>query len=333
MSPRVLSGGGGGGIVVIPNDPLLNPDSPEARAYAAVQRERRRIERELNLIKRRHFGPIRNLETRELGLRKVRAYTSEPAILALIDVYDREDRDVRTAVLDHLATLEGQRCIPALAWEAVNGEDEWYRAEARRLLADHGGLHTSKTSEHAETPEHADLSSAASPAPDPMASVRGIIAQGLQSPNDRQAIAAGNLVRALNLFEFIPLMASAQVATRPQGADQRTGDLGWIMIGRQQTFIADLQPVVSNNAVAFDPQIGVLSDGVLLRIHQAVVTAFRTEIHTNLVDWTSGAWGHPTGHLGYEPDAWKRWYDNEFVPSREAEPEAVEPAEPAPVDD
>lgn len=235
---------------------------------------------------------------------------------------------MRTAVLDHLSTLPDQRGIPALAWEAVNGEDAWYRAEARRLLAKaNKRTRNAAPSGSAAIDVQADVKSQEA---DPMASVRGVIAQGLQSPNDRQAIAAGNLARALNLFEFIPLMASAQVATRPQGGDQRTGDLGWIMIGSQQTFVADLQPVVSNNAVAFDPQIGVVSDGVLLRIHQAVVTAFRTEIHTNLVDWTSGAWGQSTGHLGYEPDEWKQWYDNEFVPSRETKPE---PAEPAPVDD
>ena len=319
MSPRVLPGGagGGGGIVVVPNDPMLNPDSPEARAYAAVQRERRKAERELNLIKRRHFGQIRVPETREIGLRKIRTFTSEPQIMALVDVFDREERDVRTAVLDHLSTLPNEGGIAPLAWEAVNGEDEWYRAEARRLLAEHWAWKLD--------PEQAVDSGEGGHA----AAVRGVIAQGLQSPNDRQAVAAGNLARTLNLFEFIPLMASAQVAQRPVGDDQRTGDLGWIMIGRQQTFVADLQPVVSNNAVAFDPQIGVLSDGVLLRIHQAVVTAFRTEIHTNLVDWTSGAWGRSTGHLGYEPDAWKRWYDNEFVPSREQEP-SPEPSLPEP---
>ncbi len=161
-----------------------------------------------------------------------------------------------------------------------------------------------------------------------MPAVRGIIAQGLQSTNDDEAIAATELAAALNLFDFIPLMAAAQVAQRPAGTQGgQRGDLGWIMIGQQQTYVADLQPVVSNNAVAFDPQIGVVSDGVLLRVHDAVVTAVRTPIHRRLVDWTTGAWGQPTGTLGYDPDAWRDWYDNEFIPSR-----APEPA-PPPADD
>jgi hypothetical protein len=166
-----------------------------------------------------------------------------------------------------------------------------------------------------------------------------VIAQGLQSPLDDRAIAASELVRALNLFEFIPLMAAAQVAQRPpSGQGQGRGDLGWIMIGQQQTYVADLQPVVSNNAVAFDPQIGVVSDGVLLRVHDAVVTAVRTPIHRGLVGMTTDAWGRPTGHLGYDADAWRDWYDNEFVPGREPEttpdPDAEPDAEPAPpVDD
>lgn len=326
MSPRVRSGGGGG-LVIIPNDPMLNPASPEARAYAAVQRERRKAERALNLIKRRHFGQIRVPETREIGLRKIREFTTGPAVMAMVDVFDGEDTDVRSAVLDHIATLrpsrseagEGINGGAILAWEAVNGEDGWYRAEARRLLVEQWSA--GPGAERVFTPEGGQL-----------ATVRGIIAQGLQSPNDRQAIAAGELARALNFFEFIPLMASAQVATRPRGGDQRTGDLGWIMIGSQQTFVADLQPVVSNNAVAFDPQIGVLSEGVLLRIHQAAVTAFRTEIHTGLVDWTSAAWGQPTGHLGYEPDAWNRWYDDEFLPSRHSQ-QTPKRTDPNPTDE
>lgn len=300
MSPRVLSGGGGG-IVVVPNDPMLNPDSPEARAYAAIQGERRRIERELRIIKRQHFGSMRVTEKREIGMRKLRGYTSQPAIMAMTDVFDDEGEDVRMALLDHFSTLNDHPdSVPSstvLAWEAVHGEGEWYRAEARRLLTEE---HTRKT----------ELQPAQGGA---LASVRGIIAQGLQSQSDETAIAASRLVNALKLYEFIPLMATAQVAQRGAG-DERTGDLGWIMIGRQQAYVADLQPVVSNSAVAFDPQIGVASDGVMIRIHDAVVTAYRTEIYRVLTDMTTDAWGRPTQSLGYDSGAWNDWYTEEFVP-------------------
>ena len=335
VSPRVLSGGGGG-VVVVPNDPMLNPDSPEARAYSSIQGERRKIEQELRIIKRQHFGSMRVIEKREIGLRKLRGYRSQAAIMAMTDVFDDEGGDVRMAVLDHFSSLErhsldGLSGTTVLAWEAVHGEDEWYRAEARRLLADSPIAEAERVS----VEEGGEA----------LAIVRGIIARGLQSQNDETAVAASRLVSALKLFEFIPLMATAQVAQRG-GGDERTGDLGWIMIGRQQTYVADLQPVVSNSAVAFDPQIGVASDGVMIRIHDAVVTAYRTEIYRVLTDMTSDAWGRPTQSLGYDAGAWQDWYADEFVPhlaqqqaqraaprAEQSAPEREPSAAPEPIDD
>ncbi len=316
MGPRVLPGGagGGGGIVVIPNDPMLNPDSPEARAYAAVQRERRALERELRLIKRDHFGAVRVAEKREIGIRKLRAYTSSPAVMAMIDVFDDEEDDVRESVLDHFSTLDPEIGLTALAWEAVRDDDAWYRGRATELLAQ--GI--DERAAEIASQEAGDDEGAEAITRDPVPpTVRGIIADALQSTNDDLAIAASDVTRALKLYELIPLMATAQVAQRPAGSQgNRDGDLGWIMIGQQTAFVADLQPVVANNAVAFDPQIGVVSDGVLLRISDAVVTAVRTPVHRNLVGMTTDAWGRPTGFMGYDPDAWRNWYDKEFVPSR-----------------
>ena len=298
VQPRVL--GGGGGVVVVPNDPLLNPDSPEARAYAALQLERRKIERELRVLKRKHFGTIRSTERREIGLRKLRGYTSPPAILAMTELFDKEQEDVRFAILDHFSTLEPKAAQQTLAWEAVHGQDEWYRQEARKLLK-------STIETNADSSDQTDESQA-------LPAIRSIISDGLRSQHDTEAIAAGRLVSTLKLFEFIPLMATAQVAQQGGGGNNRSGDLGWIMIGRQQSFVADLQAIVSNNAVAFDPQIGVVSDGVLLRIHDAVVTAYRTEVYRTLVDMTTDAWGRPTKSLGYDSGAWQDWYTDEFLP-------------------
>lgn len=301
--PRVL--GGGGGVVVVPNDPLLNPDSPEARAYAALQLERRKIERELRILKRKYFGTIRSTERREIGLRKLREYTSPPAILAMTELFDKEQEDVRFAILDHFSTLEPKVAQPTLAWEAVHGQDEWYRQEARKLLA--RAIEINRIETNAESSDQSGETSA-------MPAIRSIIADGLRSQHDTDAIAASRLVSSLKLFEFIPLMATAQVAPQGGGGNNRTGDLGWIMIGRQQSYVADLQAIVSNNAVAFDPQIGVASDGVLLRIHDAVVIVYRTEVYRTLVDMTTDAWGRPTQSLGYDSGAWQDWYTDEFLP-------------------
>ena len=287
MSPRGL-GGGGGGVVVVPNDPMLDPSSPEARAYAALRREQRAAERQLRILRRRFFGPMRRTERRQEGLRALRGFTSPAALIAMTELFDREAEDVRGAVLDHFASLKNDDGDAALAWEAVHGRAAWYRDRARGLL---------RTRISGDLPP----------------SVGGIIADALRGSDDTAAAAAGRLVHAMKLYQYIPLMASAQVAARGGGQD-RTGDLGWIMIGQQKSFVADLIPVVSNNAVGLDPQIGVATDGVMLRIHDAVVTVYRTEIYRELVAMTTEAWGKPTNALGYDAGAWQDWYTEEFVP-------------------
>lgn len=309
MSPRAHVPGGGSAVVAVPNDPMLNPDSPEARAYAALQREKRIIEREMRLIRRRHFGSMRNIERRETGMRKLREFTDPPALILMTELFDRENEDVREAVLDHFSSLKNDHGDAALAWEGVHGRDEWYRARARAHLV------MRLTDGPADgSPDIGGVSTR----------VRGVIAAALTGEDDTAAVAAGRLAGALKLYEFIPMMASAQVAPRG-GGQERTGDLGWIMIGQQKSFVADLVPVVSNNAVGLDPQIGVVSDGVMLRVHDAVVTVYRTELYHELVAMTSAAWGRPTHALGYDAGAWRRWYADEFVPHLNANAGDVSP--------
>ena len=293
MAPKARVGGGGGGVVAVPLDPRLDPDSPEAKAYAALMRRTREIERDLRLIQRHHFGSIRSLERREIGLTRLREHTDPAAILPMTELFDDEKPDVRSAVLDHFATLKSEAGDTALAWEAIHGEDEWYRARAGEHLSERVG-------DPGEMP----------------ARTKAVIAEALLGQNDAAAIAASELAASMKLYEFIPLMATAQVARGGGGGRGRdgTGDLGWIMIGNQTSFVSDLVPVVSNNAVGLDPQIGVVSDGALLRVHDAVVTVYRTEVHRILVGMTTPAWGEPTGSMGFDAGTWREWYDKEFVP-------------------
>jgi hypothetical protein len=289
MSPRVL--GGGGGAAIVPNDPRLDPDSPESRAYAAQQKRVREIERELRLLQRRHFGTMRNTDRRELGLCKLRGFTEPAALLVMTELFDRERADVRTTILDHFASLESPGGDAALAWESVHGHEAWYRASAREHLARRLGA-------KGEAPP----------------AVLGIIDRALRGRDDLAAVEGGRLASALHLYQFIPLMATAQAAS-PPATGERRGDLGWIMIGTQTAFVADLTPVVSNSAVGFDPQIGVVNDGTMLRIHDAHVTIYRAELHETLVEMTTDAWGRPTRSMGYDAGQWREWYENEFVPA------------------
>src|SRR5690606_15471171 len=98
---------------------------------------------------------------------------------------------------------------------------------------------------------------------------------------------------------------SAQVTGRTGGTSlgresDRTGDVAFIAIGRQVAFVSDLTPVVSDSAVAFDPTIGVINEGTLVRVHDASVTIYREHIHASLVRLTSRASGRSTSQLGYD---------------------------------
>jgi hypothetical protein len=79
---------------------------------------------------------------------------------------------------------------------------------------------------------------------------------------------------------------------------------------------------VSDSAVGFDPTISVANEGTVMAIRDASVTIYRTEVHRALVGLSSRAWGMPTNGLGYDYEAWKRWYFDEFLPSQDVNGEA-----------
>ncbi|MEM7754817.1 MAG: hypothetical protein AAF297_04175 [Planctomycetota bacterium] len=273
-----------------------SPSQDELAAYRALQAERRGYERRLKTLRATYFRGVRNTETRQIGMRLLRAFDDPAAFELLAELFIPEGEDVRDAVLDHFAGQQTGEGDAALAWEAVYGEDEASRKAALERLGS-------------------------------VASVRGVdplvvdvTRSGLRESATQPAVAAANVAASLKLFDLIPLVAAAQVAA--QGDGERRGDLGWILIGTQRTFVADVQPVVSDNAVAFDPQLAVISEGTLLRVSDAFVAVYRVEIHRTLIGMTGEAWGQSTAHLGYDAGAWKAWYANEFVPFLEAKAEA-----------
>jgi len=72
--------------------------------------------------------------------------------------------------------------------------------------------------------------------------------------------------------------------------------------------------VVADSAVAFDPTISVITDGVILRVMDASVVSYRTAVHRSLTSLSGRAWGKSTEHLGYDQDAWRTWYNEELLP-------------------
>lgn len=257
----------------------LTEMSAEELRYRA---KARKYAQQIRLIRHRHFGQIRAAEIRAAGTAQIREFTDPAAFRPLIDELERERDDVRLPLLDHFAE-QGDHGQAALAWLAMFDKDAAIRHEALRRLR--------------------------APAADP---VLYLVDGALRSRDHKTANAAAELVNALQIFQAIPLLIFAQAqADPPEG---RTGDLAWIAIQTQQAYVASVQPVVGDGAAAFAPVVGIVSDGVVMRVVDAVVISYRTEVHNTLVNLTTNDWGQPTEYLAYNIQAWWDWYNDVYVP-------------------
>lgn len=251
------------------------PDELERR------RRQRAYQKQIRRIAHEYLGPIRVPETRARGLEALSELTDPLAFMPMIEALAGEADDVWLALLDHFAD-QGDEGQAALAWVAIHDRHAAIRAEAGRRLV-----------RPAEAP------------------VLGVLDRGLRSPHDEVANRAGLVAGAVDALQAIPLLIFAQAAP---GADEPRGDLAWIAIQKQRAFIAALIPIVGENVVAYQPIPGVVSEGVIIRVVDAVVIIYRTEIHRSLVAMTSRDWGQPTDHLGYDMERWWAWYNSEYVP-------------------
>lgn len=296
-APQVAPTGSGAEATAAP-DPFLqslsrDPNDPIVKAYAKQQKIRHEYERELKVIRSKYFGTMRNTEIRQLGISKVRAYTDSALFPTMLEVFAREQNDVRGAILDHFADQNTDDADTTLAWTAVFDKDDWMREQARARLT-------------ARMQEVGSVSNR----------VKSVLANALRSSDNRVAGSAAEITSILGLIEAIPALISAQVTSTPSGG---TGNddtsLAYILVATQQAFVADLTPVVGDSAVAFDPDLGIVTDGVYLRVIDAVVTTYRTVVHAALVDLSTRAWGgQSTASMKYDQNAWRTWYEKEFVP-------------------
>lgn len=275
-------------------------DESELRQrYVAQQKTRSAMERELRKIRADYFRSIRNKQIRQAGIVKLREYTDPVIYPSLIEIFARDGDDVRGAILDHLIDQQNDDADTVVAWTAIFDKDKNYRALAagrlQQRIAQAGG---------------------------PTRRIKSVVAEGLRRTRDDEIASAAQLAQMLRLAEAIPMLINAQVSARGGGSSRRESSLAWILVGQQQAFVADLTPVVGNSAVAFDPQLAVVTSGTVLRVIDAVVVTYRVDVHNALVGLTSDLWGRPTAHLGYDGDAWAKWYRNEFLPYWKARQEA-----------
>lgn len=286
----------GGGVPAGSVPEIVDPDSPVGREFAAQQRRRVDMERDLYKIRAQYIRGIRNPEMRQIGITKLRDFTDPAVFPSLLKIFRREGDDVRVAILDHLADQKSALADATLATAAVYGDTPEYRKEASdRLIR--------RTRDEGEVPYY----------------VRATIATALKGGSNTELSSAANLANVLELVDAIPMLINAQIGggTTAQLGGGGGGDtsLAYILVGQQQSFVSDLTPIVADSAVGFDPELSVVTEGVYLRVIDAVVLTYRVEVHNALVGLSSKAWGQPTDRLGWDNKAWEQWYVKDFKPA------------------
>ena len=293
-----------------------DPGSPEQKTYTQRMKTKMQQERDLRKLRATYFRATKNTEMRQVGISKLREYTDAAIFPSLISIFQGEGADAESAVLDHLRDLKTDEADATITWAAVFGKEKPFRDAATKRL-------------QARVKEVGEVTNR----------VKWPISLALRDTANATVAAGAELASTLKLYEAIPMLINAQVvggAGPPSRADDG-GDaaLAYILVGKQQAFVSGLTPVVGDNAVAFNPQLSVITEGVVLRVIDAVVITYRTEVNASLIALsTQGFGGQSTAHLGWDQKAWREWYAREFVPfRRKADAElaaaaTVKPADP-----
>ncbi len=275
-----------------------DPSDPSQKAVIEFNKRTAEFSKQMRRIRLRHFGEINKTEIRQAGIARLREFTDPAAFGAMVEIFADDRLDVRTAILDHLADQKTSEADGVLAFCAVFDKSPELRAAASKRVAQRAG-------KGYDVPVH----------------IQNVVHAGLSSRKPHEAAAAGELARNLNLFQAIPMMAAAQAGPSGQYYGGQPDDpnlsLAYILVGTQRSYVADLTPVVGERAVGFDPQIGVVTEGVVLRVINAFVFQYNVDLHNTLVGMTSDAWGQPTAHLGWDRQAWDNWYAQDFQPHQQ----------------
>lgn len=326
----------------------VDAQSGVADALRDQQARRKAAEKELRRVRLKNFGTIKKVEIRQEGIATLRSHT-DPALFALmIDLFSREQDDVRDAMTAMFYESTSREGDASLAWLAIYGRDQYLRDKGLSMLTKRFEEEKALRERLARQAKEAEgKGPAVDAAPeasthdasgpqvlrhDPVDAARIVIYEGLRRGSNKVKGRAADLAANLKLVELIPWLAAAQVSGRPAsgggggGGQNENGSLAYILVGTQQAFVADLEPVVSEGAVAFDPQLSTITEGTLLRVLDAVVYTYHVEIHRPLVRLASEAAGRDMASLGWDYRKWAQWYYKEYLPSRSVA--QANPAEP-----
>ncbi len=265
---------------------MVEPDLAKAVALKARAAAYSPADRTLRALARRHFGSKRDPETRAAGLALLTTNSDAASLFAMPWALANEGEDVRAAVIAHLRDT-GDDGQSALAWTAVHHDDAAWRTLATDAL---------------DRP--------------PSTSVLAVLQLGLSASEHETVVRAGRLAGSLDARLAIPHLIATQYSA---DAVRNEGDLGWIAIGTQRSYVANLIPVAGDGSGAFQPVPGIINEGFVMRVQDAVAIVYRTEIHRVLVDMTSAATGTDTSDNGWSLAAWRDWYNREYLPQVQAE--------------
>lgn len=265
-------------------------------ASKEVIQERLRLEKELKKLRANHFRNVRHVPTRQAGLAKLREYTQPFAFPMLIDIFQRENDDVRATVLEIFASTKSDAGDASLAWVAAFARDAAFRDQAVKVLRDR------IKSNEGKVPDRVKL----------------VVYEALQSKDEQKMKAGAQLAGILEIYEAIPWLIPAQVGGQPGtgaggGGDGRRAK-AYIFFGEQTAFVSDLTPVVSESSAAFDPELSVLNTGTVMQIFDAVVVTYYVDIHNVLIGLSSKLSGKDTRPLGYDMQQWRRWHAEFYEP-------------------
>ncbi|MFO0493257.1 MAG: HEAT repeat domain-containing protein [bacterium] len=261
--------------------PVKLTDAEWALRAAAAEKQLRRIRFE-------HFTKSKP-EVRKVGIERLSVFADAPALPALLEVMRDEQDDVRRGVVEHLARLGSDEGLTTLAYAAVHEVDPSFRAMARDKLV-------SVVRKGRARPAGVDT----------------VIASALEGSEQAQAGRAARLVQSLGILQAIPALIMGQIGGGSGGQSDGGTAIAWILIGNQQGYVADITPIVGDSSVGFDPTPAVLTTGVVLKIGDAAITSYRTEVHQALVEMTSNIAGADTSAMGYDQGKWAQWYRDEF---------------------
>jgi hypothetical protein len=243
-------------------------------------------------LRARNFTPGSSPKVRASGLAALKDCRDPAAFESMYRALRGQKPDVLAAMLDAFAAGgdEGQY---ALASVAIQDPDAAVRAEATRRIAR-----------------------------PPSSGVLAAIDDGIRASNHQWVNNAGILSGAVHAIEAVPQLIFAQYVQGP-AAGEADGDRAWIAIGTTTSYVANVIPVVGDNAAAFQPVIGQILEGVVFRVQDCVATAYHGGVHDALVAMTTFDSGTDTASIGWDMRAWATWFDHTYVPLKKRQDEQL----------